>query len=230
VYRKTAYYILLLLLLFTRPLSAQQENRTETGMSLSFAAGRDLHRNLNINFEEEVRLITGSNGFDRTVCTLGLDYSLFDRRIKIGACYAFIYLYNDDHIYESRHRFFLNLTFRQNQEPFTFSWRIRLQETLRDNSRGRYRINPRCVMKNKLEIEYAIWGKPWKPFLSCDFSTNLNDPETRYDLIRLRFQGGVNWRLDRTASIDFFVRRDEYLKNRDPHVVSLGVAYRLRIL
>lgn len=199
-------------------------------MSMSFAVDRDVRRNLNINFEEEVRLITGNNGFDRTVGTLGFDYALFDKRIKIGACYAFIYLCNDDRVYEPRHRFFLNLSCRQNLEPFTFSWRIRLQETLRDDSRGRYRINPRYVMKNKLEVEYAVWGKPWKPFLSCDFSTNLNDPETRYDLIRLRFQGGVTWRLDRTRSIDFLVRWDEYLKTRDPRVISLGVAYRLRLL
>jgi hypothetical protein len=218
---------LILFLLFSSPVLSQQERRTEGGMSMSFAADKVLYGNLNINFEEELRLTTGSNAFDRTAGALGLDYSLFGKKVKIGACYAFIYLYNDDHVYESRHRFFLNLSYRQPIESFTLSWRIRLQETLRDNSRGSYRINPRYVMKNKLEAEYAIWGKPWKPFLSCDFSTNLNDPETRYDLVRLRFQGGIAWRINRTTSMDFFVRWDEYLKNSDPRVVSLGVAYKI---
>jgi hypothetical protein len=227
--RKAAHRILPLLLLLSCTVSAQPEKRTENGLNLSFALDRDLRRNLNVNFEEELRLTAQNNIFDRTVSALGLDYSLFDRRIKIGACYAFIHLYSDDHIYESRHRFYLNLSFRQNLEPFTLTWRIRLQETLRDDSRGQYRINPRRVMKNKLEAEYAIWGKPWKPFLSCDFSTNLNDPETQYDLIRLRFQCGLAWRLNRTESIDIFVRWDERLKNNDPRTVSLGVAYRLKL-
>ena len=79
----------------------------------------------------------------------------------------------------------------------------------------------------RLEATYAIWGKPLKPFLSCEISTHLNDPETRYDPARLRLQGGVAWRINRTTSADFFLRWDEYLKNLDPRVVSLGITWKI---
>jgi hypothetical protein len=225
---KAASWMILFLFLSSQ-LPAQQERRTEAGAMMSFAAEKDLIRNLTVHFEEELRLITGGNGFSRATGSLGADYSLMDKRVEAGAYYAFIYLYNDDHLYESRHRFFINLSYRQTVGSFTLSWRIRLQETLRNESRGSYRVNPRYVMKNKLEASYAIWGKPWRPFLSCDFSTNLNDPETRYDAVRLRFQGGITRRINRTASIDVFFRWDEYLKNNDPRTLSLGVAYKLTL-
>ncbi|MDR1814826.1 MAG: DUF2490 domain-containing protein [Tannerella sp.] len=221
---------ILLFLLTPIVLNAQPQRETKGGAVMSLNVEKDLPlRNMSVNFEEELRLITAPNVYDRTVSSLGIDYALLDRKIKIGAYYAFIYLYNNDFLYEARHRFYFNLSYRQNVEQFTFSWRVRLQETLRDENRGSYRVNPRYVMKNRLEAEYAVWGKPWKPFLSCDFSTNLNDDETRYDLVRLRFQAGANWRINRTTSMDFYLRWDEYLKDDDPRVISIGAAYKMKL-
>jgi hypothetical protein len=225
--KKTGCY--LLFVLFPALVSAQTKPAPEGGASLSFSIEKDLLKNLTVNIEEEIRLQTGRIGFDRTVSTAGLDCSLFGKKVKTGIYCAFIYLYNDDYLFEPRCRFYLNLSYRENIEAFTLSWRIRLQETVRDGSRGSYRINPRYTMKNRLEMEYSVWGKPWKPFLSCDLSTNLNDPETRYDFVRLRFQGGANWRLNRTASIDMFLRWDEYLTNRDSRIISLGICYRMKL-
>ncbi|MDR2388467.1 MAG: DUF2490 domain-containing protein [Tannerellaceae bacterium] len=213
----------ILLLFFSCGLRSQQARGTEGGMLLSLVTERDLYRSLSLSLEEELRLISGGPLPERASGSLGIDYAVGRRHVKIGLYYAFIYLYGEEHVYESRHRFFLNLSYRHSLGPLTFSWRIRLQETLRNESRGSYRINPRYGMKNKLEAEYSPWGKPWKPFLSCDVSTNLNDPETRYDAVRLRFQGGIVRRLNRTTSIDLFVRWDEYLKDLDPRVISIGV-------
>ncbi|MDR1779750.1 MAG: DUF2490 domain-containing protein [Tannerella sp.] len=221
-------HILILMLAIPAVLCAQPQRETRGGALMSFSAEKQLIRNLDLNFEEELRLATTPNVYDRTVSTLGIDYSLMNKKLKIGAYYAFIYLYNNDFLYEPRHRFYVNLSYRQKLDQLTLSWRIRLQETLRDDNRGSYRVNPRYVMKNKLEAEYAIFGKPWKPFISCDFSTNLNDDETRYDLVRLRTQAGANWRINRTTSMDFYLRYDEYLKADDPRTISVGVAYKMR--
>jgi hypothetical protein len=226
--KRIACYLLLVLIPVLA--SSQAKRDTKEGMSLSVVAEKDLQRNLSLHVEEEIRLQTNRIGFDRTVSAAGLDYSLLGRKVKIGVYYAFIYLYNNDYWFEPRHRFYLNLSYRESMEPFTVSWRLRAQETVRDEKRGSYRVNPRYAIKNRLEVEYTIWGKPWKPFLSCDLSNNLNDPETRYDFVRLRFQGGVNWRLNRTESLDIFLRWDEYLKADDPRVVSLGISYKVKFI
>jgi hypothetical protein len=220
--------LLFLLLLFSLSSFAQSQRATDAGASFSLVAEKDLSRFLTLAMDEEVRIVDNNIGFDRSVTSLGLDYSLFDKKVKIGAYYAFIYLYNNDFLYEPRHRYYLNLSYKETFEPFIFSWRGRLQGTYRDENRGAYKINPKYVMKNKFEATYTIWGSPWRPYLSCDFSTSLNNPTLEYELLRIRYEGGVNWRLDRTTYLEFFLRWDEYLSDTDSRKLSIGVAYKMK--
>jgi hypothetical protein len=178
--------------------------------------------------EEEVRLIDNTIGFDRSVTSLGIDYALFDRKLKFGAYYAFIYLYNNDFLFEPRHRAYFNLSYKETVNRFTFSWRGRLQGTYRDENRGEYKINPKYGMKNRFQIEYSVWGRPWKPFISCDLSTDLNNPAGN-DLTRIRYQAGTAWRLNRTDYMDFFLRYDQYRDTREPDVISVGVTYKYKL-
>lgn len=216
--------ILFFLFLFPGLLLAQ-ETETDFGAIFSLEGEKGLYRDLSLSFEEEIRLITNSNAFDRSVTSVGLDYPFLDKRLKVGLYYALIYLHNNDQYYEFRHRYYFNVSFRETVDQFTFSWRGRLQGTNRDEDRGRYKINPKYVMKNRFEVEYSIWGKPWKPFFSCDLSSELNDPMGN-DLTRIRFQGGTSWRLNRTDYVNFYLRWDEYLVDNDPRVISLGVGFR----
>ncbi|GAB6012513.1 DUF2490 domain-containing protein [Viscerimonas tarda] len=217
----------LLLLLLSSISFAQSPREIKAGASLSVAAEKDLSRFLSVSMDEEIRLINNNIGFDRSVTSVGLDYSLFDKKVKIGGYYAFIYLYNNDYRYEPRHRYYLNLSYKETGfKPFILSWRGRLQGTYRDENTGEYRINPKYVMKNKLEAAYTIWGSPWRPYLSCDVSTSLNDPVKGYELLRIRYEGGVNWRLNRTDYMEFFLRFNEYLSDTDLHRLSVGISYK----
>jgi hypothetical protein len=220
-------WICLLFLLSSLSSFAQAARETGAGASLTLEAEKDLNRFFSLSGEEEIRLLDNSTGFDRTVTSLGINYSFFDRKIKAGVYYAFLYLYNNDRLFEARHRYYFNLSYKETFEPFILSWRGRLQGTYRNESLGRYKINPKYIMKNKIEVAYMIWGSPWKPYLSCDFSTSLNDPVMGYELTRMRFQGGTSWRLNRTSWMDFFLRFDNYLSGDDPHLLSLGVGYKV---
>jgi hypothetical protein len=222
---KIKYTLLLLLLSF--PSFAQREKETDWGASMTVEAEKDLSRKLSLGIEEEIRLST-NNSFDRNITSVGLDYALINKKLKIGAYYAFIYLSNDDHLYEPRHRYHVNLSYKETLSSFTLSWRGRYQVTYRDENRGEYKINPKQVMKNKLEVEYSIWGSPWKPYISCDFSTLLNDPVRGYELTRLRFQGGTSWRLNKTTYLDFHFRWDEYIRYKEPRLLSLGATYKIK--
>jgi hypothetical protein len=84
-------------------------------------------------------------------------------------------------------------------------------------------------MKNRIQLEYAIWGKPWKPFVSCELSNELNDP-TGNEWTRIRYQGGTSWRLNRTDYMDFFIRYDSYPDFRETQMLSIGVGYKVKYL
>ena len=224
-------FITSLLMLVSLPVLSQSDKETRLGTMMAIEVEKELSRKFSGVLEEEVRLIDNRIGFDRSVTTLGFNYSFLNQKAKVGAYYAFIYLYNSDYLFEPRHRFYLNLSYKEVFEPFTFSWRGRLLSTYRDEDIDSYNINPKYVMKNKLEVAYTIWGSPWKPYVSCDFSTMLNDPMTTgYYLTRMRFLGGVTWRLNRTTYLDFFLRYDKEMDRRDPDVLSIGVNYKIRFL
>jgi hypothetical protein len=215
------------LTLFSFRLSAQ-ERTTGVGVVMSVEAEKSLNRYLDLSIEEEVRLIDHASGFDRSVTTAGGEYALFNRKLKVGAYYALMYLYNNDRLFEVRHRYYAQVSYKTAFESFALSWRGRMQGTYRNENRGEYKINPKYVMKNRIQVEYAIWGKPWKPFVSCELSNELNDP-TGNEWTRIRYQGGTSWRLNRTDYLDFFIRHDRYPDIRETQVFSIGVGYKVKL-
>jgi hypothetical protein len=219
---------LIFLLLISLPVLAQSEKRSDYGASFAMDLEKDLNRFFSLNLEEEIRLVSRSIGFDRSVTAFGLDYAIFDRRLKFSIYYAFMYLYNNDQLYEPRHRSYFNISYKETLESFTLSWRGRLQGTYRNENRGRYKINPKYGMKNKFQIDYSIWGSPWKPFISCDISCDLNDPMGN-GLTRFRYQSGVSWRLNRTDYLEFFARYDQYTLMNEVDVLAIGIAYKVKL-
>ncbi|MDR2039631.1 MAG: DUF2490 domain-containing protein [Bacteroidales bacterium] len=219
--------LLLILLLFSVSVIAQQREM-DGGACLAVEVKKGITRNLDLSVEEEVRLITNNTGFNRSMTTLGADYSLFNRRMKVGLYYCYMYVYNSDFYYESRHRVYLSLSYKQPLGNFILSWRGRLQRTYRNENKGEYKVNPKYILKNKLELEYHILGSRWRPFLSCDLSNTINDPIVN-EIYRARFQGGTNYRLSRATSLDLFLRFDEYFSGKDPRVFSIGVAYKVKL-
>lgn len=220
----------LILFFFLIPLwcFAQSERETDFGTSLALELQKDLNKKFTISFEEELRLVTNDKGFDRAMSTLGVDYSFFDKRFKLGAYYCYIYMYNNKHYYESRHRYYLSLSYKQPLGDFTLSWRGRFQGTYRDENRGEYKINPKYVFRNKFDLTYTIFGSPWKPFVSCDISSTTNDPMGN-ELYKVRYQAGASWRLNRTDYLEFFVRYDNYYADDDPNVIGVGVGYKIKL-
>ncbi|MDR0686475.1 MAG: DUF2490 domain-containing protein [Dysgonamonadaceae bacterium] len=236
ILREMMRYRLMIVLLLAPLLVHAWERRTEGGVSLQYEAEKTLNENryrnrLSLSADEEIRLVGNNNpvSFDRSVTSVGLNYGLLDNRLKAGAFYSFIYLWNGDYLYEMRNRFYFNLSYRQPLDrQWQILWRGRLQTTLRDENIGSYRVNPRYTMKNKIEIRYHKLGTPFQPYLSCDLSTNLNDDKTRYDIFRARIQAGTAYRLNLTNTLDIFVRWDEYRTEDDPRRIYLGASYSMK--
>ena len=220
-----------ILILFSLPFCvfAQFERETDFGAILAVELEKDLYRNFSLSFEEEVRLGTSSTkAFERNMATIGVDYSFLDKRFKVGLAYCNIHLYNSKHYFENRHRYHASLSYKQPIGDFTLSWRGRFQGTYRNENRGEYKINPKYILRNKIDLEYKIFGSPWRPSVSVDFSNTTNDPTGNY-FYRIRYQGGVNWRINRTESMDFFLRFDQYIADEDPHVMAVGVSFKKRL-
>ena len=224
-FKNVSKYSTFIILFFISFSVLGQERETDLGAIFSVKLNKDLNRQLGISFEEEVRLLTNNTGFDRLTSSVGIEYTII-KRLKAGVFYNYMYVYNSDFLYESRHRYYANLSYKYGiNRKLTLAWRTRFQGTCRDESRGEYRINPKYVLRNRLEAEYNILGTRWKPYLSAEATNSLNNPLGN-EIYKLRFQGGTNYRLDRTNYLEFFLRADEYLVWPDPRVISIGVGYK----
>ena len=215
------------LLLISLPVIARSGDDTDIGLNLSYDADKQLIENLNLSAGAEVRFKTNGVGFERTTATAGLDYAFWKKRVKVGAFYEFIYRYNNNYFFDPRHRYYFNLSLRETFGRFTLLWRGRAQGTYRQENRGQYKINPKYVLRNKFEVEYSIWGKPWKPYVSAELFTELNNPMGN-DLTRVRTESGAEYRINRTNYLTLYLRWDEYLVNNTPRVISLGAAYKMK--
>ncbi len=202
-----------------------QQRETDVGTSLSVEISKSLNRFFDLSLEEELRLVSNNSGFDRLSSTIGVDYSMLDRKLKAGIYYSYLYLYNSDFYYENRHRYYASLSYKESVGSFTLSWRGRFQTTCRDEDRGEYKINPKYVLRNKLDVEYTIFGSPWKPFVSAEIFNTLNDPYQN-EIYKIRFQTGTSWRINRSDYMEFFLRADEYFVGKDPRVFSVGAAFK----
>ena len=219
------YSSIFIVLLFISLSALGQERETDMGAIFTVRLNKDLNRFFGLSFEEEVRLLTENTGFDRLMSDVGIDYTIV-KGLKAGVFYSYIYLYNNNFLYEGRHRYYANLSYKYGaNRKLTLTWRTRFQGTYRDENRGEYKINPKYILRNKLEAEYNILGTRWKPYLSAEVTNTLNDPLGN-EIYKLRFQGGTSWRLDRTAYLEFYLRADEYLTGQDPRVISIGMGYK----
>ncbi|MDH8701949.1 hypothetical protein M2138_001301 [Dysgonomonadaceae bacterium PH5-43] len=222
-------HTILLIIIFSFCASiANAQKDTDLGASLSFEADKELSRFFRLSFEEEIRLVNSNRyGFDRSATALGLDYSFLEKKAKVGVAYSFLYLYNSDYLFESRHRFYVNLSYKEDVGSFTLSWRGRFQGTVRDENRGSYNVNPKYVLRNRFQAEYNFWKSRWTPFVSCEITNPVND--SRYDLSRLRFQGGTEYRLYRNTYLSGYVRYDVNYEKADNNRLSVGFTYRIKL-
>jgi len=217
------YWVFIVLLLFSFPLLGQ-ERETDIGGIFSVQLSKDLNKRTSISLDEEVRLLSNNTGFERFTSGVGIEYNII-KKLKAGVFYNFMYMYNTNFLYEIRHRYYVNLSYKQKiDRKISLTWRTRFQGTNRDETKGEYKTNPKYVLRNKLEADYNIPGSRWKPYFSVEATNSMNDPLGN-EIYRLRFQGGTNWRLDKTNYLEFFVRWDEYTVMPDPRVVSIGVGY-----
>lgn len=221
-------YLLIISLILFPGLFVKAQKATDMGASFTFEVTKELSRFLRLNFDEEVRFVDNNRyGFERSATTLGIDYAVVRGKMRIGAFYSFLYIYNGDNLFEPRHRYFFNASYKEDVGSFSLSWRGRFQGTVRDENRGKYNVNPKYVLRNKLQADYNIWKSRWTPYVSCDFATVLNDP--RYDLTRIRMQGGTEYRLSRTTYLSAFLRYDLNYEKGDNNRFSLGLSYRIKM-
>ena len=179
-----------------------------------------------ISLAQDLRFNQNLTNYARFNTTAEIDYNVWRKKAKIGVLYSFINKENSDYYYDNRHRFAAQLSYRESFPHWRFSWRGRVQSTLRNEDYGDYKVNPKYYLRNKFQVNYLLQGSRFKPSLSCEFYYQLNNPD--HNIIdKIRTTVGCDYVLTRQSTLEIFVRYDKEIQVKNPlNICMLGVFYK----
>lgn len=230
---------------------ANLQAEEDSGMQLSAEAAYKINKKWNIGMEAEMRTRSSFRTMDRW--SIGIDgtYKL-SNFLKIGAGYIFLYDNNIEKInltesgelknwrpsyWGPRHRFNLVATGSLDWKRFTFSLRERWQITYRpEKTVDRYDFigeewEPKImdttwkhVLRSRLQIEYNIPKCKFDPYVSAEFYNSMS-------LEKIRFIGGVDWKISKKQSLGVFYRYQVVTENDpdpDKNIHIIGAKYKYK--
>lgn len=213
----------LIFFLFCAMIPAKLMSQTfDAGAITSVAVSKDLGRYSSIKAEEELRFNQNITSFNRSKTTLGLNYSLYRDILMAEVDYNFIYLNGIDN-YEFRHRCSVGLSTQTDIDRFNLGFKSRVQTTWRDENRGSYNFNPKYVWRNKIELNYDIFGSPLKPYISEELFCPLNGAKGFY-LNGLRTTAGLKYRLTKHNSVEVQLMYDQEIQQANPQGIIYACA------
>lgn len=166
--------LILICLALLLPLVLRGQD-TDFGARISAGVDYKIVKGLHINLEEELRLEDMFQSVDRLQTTLGLSWKPLSF-LKLGAGYIMINPFKDGEMQDMRHRLYADVTASWKVGDFTLSWRERLQYTHRTGTFNVYQNTPDAfALKSRVGVKYRV-SKDFKPSLSLEVRTALNDP------------------------------------------------------
>jgi hypothetical protein len=175
----------------------------------------DLGGDFGLSVEEELRFDNRCTEFDRWLNSLGVDYTFWRNRMKVGLTGDYIRRHNDEGYYENRWRLGAQLTYSENFRHFKFAYRTKLISTFFDDRTGEHRVNPKLYWRNRLQISYQQPNSRFKYSLSAELFWLLNDPKNSV-VDNLRTVASVEYRLTRRHYLTAFTRMDNDLQVKEP--------------
>lgn len=194
----------------------------------TLSLSKKIVKNLNAELEQEFRFKESLSMYDRSKTSIGLDYSMLKKNLKVGLNYDFINQQLDEGN-ELKHRASIGLSTDYKYNRLEFEIRTRGQLTWRDSERGDYNYNPRYLWRNKLSVTYDIFGSPFEPYLAGELFTPLNGKKGFY-LDGVRASTGLKYRATKHSSLKFELRYDQDLQQAAAQNIiyaGLGWEYRL---
>lgn len=192
----------------------------DAGAIGSVSVSKDIGRFADLTLEQEFRINKNFTTFDRSLTSLGLDYTVIKKYLKAELDYDFIYQNQVDY-FEIRQRASLGLNTQIELNSFDFKFRTKGQLMWRDEMRGDYNFNPKYTWRNRIECVYNIFGSPVKPYVSGEIFCPLNGANGFY-LNGYRAILGVKYRLSKRDAIDFMLRFDQDLQQANPQRIIYG--------
>ena len=210
-----------LVCLFACTLQAQT---TDFGAIVGAGYSGKIVKGFGYSVEGEVKTSGNFTEFNRFKASAGLGYSFWKSRFKVSADFDYI-LKNREIYMENRYRVSGGLTYSEKIRSFKLSLRSKYQASFYDESRVEHKFNPKTYVRNRFEISYSFFSKPVKLYASTEMFIRLYKKDARF-IDEMRTVVGVNYRINKNNSLDFYLRSDNEVQVKNPeNIYYIGVGY-----
>jgi hypothetical protein len=195
------YFILFFILAGILPKNSAAQI-DDVGLWTGATLQKQITRKLEGSFEEQLRLNHDVTTINLLLSDIGVAYSV-TKKFKAGFHYRFINS-NQGNYYSKRHRFYVDVSYKEKAGSFSFTLRERIQNQLTDYNSSETGKIPVWVLRSKLTAKIDL-DKKYSPYLSGEIYYLLDDPKQRSGITRYRYELGVDYEFNRVHSINPFI-------------------------
>lgn len=218
-------------------MRADEDDSDSFGARVSAEVDYKIMKGMHVNVSEELRFLGGSSFFDRSYSQVGFSYK-FCKFLKAGISYTAIAVQKTEtemvyaeeittNLTEWRHRVSGDLSATLKAGQWRFSLRERAQGTYKMRELNNYQQPQMAwVLRSRMKVAYKFRKVPLEPYVYFEPRLLLNGAKWseesmgddfmqatflgHKDVYMNRYRGaaGIEWKLDKRNSFDFYVLYD----------------------
>ncbi len=194
----------------------------DVGLWLGISAEKQVTRNASVSLGEQIRFNHDVTTIDVILTDAGFNYS-FSKKFKAEFHYRFIKS-NQENYYSTRHRFYLDLAYKQKVGLITLTLRERIQEQFNDYYSSENGEIPFWTLRSKLTAKFDL-DKKYSPYLGGEVYYAIdNAKEVDQFFSRIRYEAGINYEFNRANSVNPFILL-QHTRVVDYNELIYGITY-----
>jgi len=193
----------------------------DIGLRTGITLQKQITRQLEGSLTEELRLYKDVTTINQLLTEVGISYSV-SKKIKAGFTYRFINR-NQENYYSKRHRFFVDLAYKEKIKSITLTLRERIQSQFSDYYSSETGKIPVWILRSKITAKFDL-NKKYSPYLAYELYYVLDNPKEIEGISRHRYEAGVNYDFNRVHSINPFLLY-QHLVSPPFDQLSYGLSY-----
>lgn len=216
-----------LLVITSVKISKAQEKDFGTWLTVNIT--KDLTKRLELEFEEEVRIVRDFGKISRFGTSAGLSYQLANF-LKAAAGYEWLYRHDiNDDLWDNRHRVYFQLVAKAKLGRIDVSLKEKFQSTYINEDIKGFDYSPENYLRSRLQVAWDIKGSKMEPYASVEMHNQLNNPDGN-SIDDWRYTAGVEFPLAKKLDLDTYLRLDHEQNVKNPvdlYLIGINLKWKL---
>lgn len=210
----------LLFFLFTTQFSISQE--TDFGIWSSVAVKYELVKNLDLDFDLNLRTYDNTSEIEEVFFDIGLTYK-FNKYLSAAASYRYTQFNERLNTFYPRHKWFADIRGKLPLGDFDISARLRFEQRFKTYFKDENDKESQEHLRIKPKVLYNIPSFPVNPYVSAElFFPVFNEAKKNMD--KARFIAGFEYNISKKHSLEleYIYERDSYPKLSYMNIISVN--------